>query len=431
MNILIIENVSTGSTKYGLFDKTILTMFSILPTLYARQIKAITPKKHNTQLINERYDKIDYNQNYDIVNINYTTSTTPRAYQIADKFQKKDTTLALSGMHASALPEEAIQHADSVLIGRGETNWLEFLDDFEKKQIKRIYQPKPYKKISIPPTQIELPGFVINGAIEATRGCPYQCTFCPESNIPRGNIYYQRPVDDVIEEIKKLPYKTFNFYDNSLTINPTYTKTLFKKMKPLNKKFSCNGNSDVLANDIELVKLSKEAGCKSWLIGFESFQQETIELVGKKTNKIKEYQKAVENIHNNNMVVIGDFMFGFDTDTKDVFDNTLKMLKKLKIDAADFTILTPFPGTPIFETFEKEDRLLTKDWSKYNMRNVVFKPKNLTPQELTNGVRKMYKEFYSTPYAMKRIISSLKLGFYQFLLVFSRNFIANMNSKRL
>ena len=187
MDILIIENVWMGGAKYKVFDKAILTAFSILPTLHARQIAAITPKKHRVYVLNERYEKIDFDKKYDIVNINFTTYTAPRAYEIADKFRKKGTTVVLSGLHAAALPNEAKQHADSVLLGRGELNWLKLLNDFEKKSLKPIYQTIRYNdSIKIPTTNINLPGFVMTGAIEATRGCPYCCEFCPEVNIVGG-----------------------------------------------------------------------------------------------------------------------------------------------------------------------------------------------------------------------------------------------------
>lgn len=432
MKILIIENTWLGGLKYGFFEKTILTAFSILPTLYARKIAAITPKEHDVDLITERYSKINFDENYDIVNINFTTSTTARAYEIADKFRKKGTSVVLSGPHPSVLPEEAKKHADSVLLGWGELNWLQLLEDFQNNNLQPLYQPIKYdNSVHIPPTNVKLPGFVITGAVEATRGCPYKCDFCPETNIPGGSQFYTRPVDDVIAEIKSISQKTLMFYDTSLTINPDYTKSLFTKMRGLHKKFFCNGNVDVLAYDIEFVKLSKDAGCLAWLIGFESISQETIDDMGKTTNKVKEYMQAVQNIHDNRMAVIGCFMFGFDTDTKDVFNETLKAIRDLEIDVVDFCVLTPFPGTPLFNKFEKQGRIMTKDWSKYNMKDVVYKPKNMTSEELLQGLRKMYTKFYSTPYTIRRVIRSLRLGIYPFLVVLSRNIIANMNSRVL
>lgn len=432
MKILVIENFWVAGRKLKSFEILLLNTFSILPTLYARQLAAITPKKHSVEVVDERYSTINFEEKYDIVLINFNFSSVMRAYEIADTFRRKSIPVVLSGWYASAVPEEAKIHADSVLIGKGELSWLKLLDDFEKNNLKPFYQPTKYdNSVKIPPTNVDIPGFVITGAIEATRGCPYRCEFCPEAIVPGDSQYYARPVDEVIAEIKSMPQKTLMFYDNSLTIDPGYSKSLFKKMKALNKKIFCNGNSDVLARDKELVRLSKDAGCVSWLVGFESVSQKTLDEIGKTSNRVEEYFQAVKNIHGHGMAVIGSFMFGFDSDTKDVFDETLKTIKELEIDVADFCILTPVIGTPVFNKLEKEGRILTKDWSKYDMKNVVFEPKNMTPEELLQGVRRMYAEFYSTSYTVKRVVKSLRLGLYPFFLVLARNAVANMNSKLL
>jgi radical SAM superfamily enzyme YgiQ (UPF0313 family) len=329
------------------------------------------------------------------------------------------------------MPEEAKQHADSVLIGRPDLSWLIALQDIEKKKLKPFYQEPPFDdSVRLPPLTISLPGFVATGALEATRGCPYHCEFCTETNIPGGSQYYERPVDDVIAELKTIPQKTLMFYDSSLTIHPEYTKTLFKKMRGAHKKFFCNGNADVLARDPELVHLSKEAGCVAWLIGFESVFQQTLDAIGKKTNLADDYAQAVKNIHRYGMVVIGCFMFGFDTDTPEVFEKTLQIIKELEIDVADFSILTPFPGTPFYKKLEAEGRILTKNWKYYNMGNVVFSPKQMNPEQLHNGVRMMYDAFYA-PYALKRIVRSLRWGVYPFVVMFARNMVAMMSRRRV
>jgi radical SAM superfamily enzyme YgiQ (UPF0313 family) len=430
MNILIIENFWLGEKKLKLTEKLLLNTFSILPTLYARQLAAITPKKHSVKIVDERYSNINFNEKYDIVLINFNFSSVPRAYEIADIFRKKGITVVLSGWYPSVMSKEAKVYSNSVIIGLNETNWLDLLYDFENDKLRPFYGPKKYdSSIQIPPTNVELPGFIMTGAIEATRGCPYKCDFCPESNIPGGSQYFTRPVDDVIDEIKSIPQKTIMFYDKSLTINPEYSKSLFKKMKSLNKKFFCNGNADILALDKELVRLSKEAGCIAWLVGFESISQKTLNQIGKNTNKVEEYSNAVKNIHDNKMAVIGSFMFGFDNDTKNIFKETIKMIKDLKINIADFWILTPFLGTPLFDKLNNENRILTKDWSKYNMKSVVFKPKNMTPNELLQGVKKMYSEFYSFKNTMTRVVNGLHLGFFPFFLILARNLISNMISR--
>jgi radical SAM superfamily enzyme YgiQ (UPF0313 family) len=421
-----------GGAHYKFLEKTLLTMFSIFPTLQAREFAAITPKNHRVSVVNERYSQINYDTAYDVVLINFVTSTASRAYEIADTYRKKGVLVVLSGFHASGLPEEANQHADSVLIGRNESVWLTVLQDIEQKNLQPFYHAPPYdSSLTLPPTNIGLPGLVMTGALEATRGCPFHCEFCPETNIPGGVSFYKRPISEVIAEIRTIPQKTLMFYDTSLTIDPLYTKELFKEMKGLHKKFFCNGNVDVLAHDPELVRLSKEAGCVTWLIGFESICQHTLRAIGKTTNTVEDYVKAIRNIHQNHMVVIGDFMFGFETDAPDVFEKTLKTIKELQIDVADFSILTPFPGTPLFKKLDDEKRILTKEWKYYNMGHVVFKPKQMTPEELLRGVQKMYTEFYAFSFSLKRILHNLSRGIYPFFIVFARHVITMMNSRRL
>jgi radical SAM superfamily enzyme YgiQ (UPF0313 family) len=432
MNILIVETVWMGGARYKFLEKTLLNTFSILPTLQAREYAAVTPKHHNISVINERYKTINYNNTYDIVLINFVTSTAPRAYVIADNFRKKGVTVVLSGFHASGLPEEAQQHADSILIGRNELIWPTVLEDFKQKKLQPLYYAPFYKaSMTLPPTNVTLPGFVLTAAIEATRGCPYHCEFCPEANINGGSSFYKRPIAEVVSEIKSIRQKTLMFYDTSLTIDASYTKELFTQMRGLKKRFFCNGNVDVLAHDQEIVDLSKDAGCVAWLIGFESICPTTLQKIGKITNRVDDYELAVHNIHDKHMVVIGDFMFGFDTDTPDVFKQTLFSIKTLNIDVADFSILTPFPGTPLFKNLDHENRILTKEWKYYNMGHVVFKPKQMTPEQLLRGVQQMYSEFYRFPYSIKRIMQNLPRGLYPFFVVFARNLVAMMNVRRL
>ena len=433
MNILLIEQVKMKAIPSKPFEKMFLTIFSILPSLYPRRLAAITPKDHKVTLINERYHAIPFTKSFDLAIIHFNTASAYRAYHIADMFRKKKVPVVLCGLHASALTDEALDHADSILLGRGEGNYLQMLNDMSRGELKELYHPEPYGDLScsIPPTHVSLPGFQITGAIEATRGCPYQCSFCPEANTPEGHRFFVRPVEEIIEEIASLPQKTLMFYDLSLTINKDFSKELFQKMKPLKKRFFCNGNVDVLSSDEELVRLAHEAGCIGWLIGFESFTQETLSTIGKSTNKVSEYKKAIDLIHRYKMAVIGDFMFGFDSDTKDVFENTLKLIKRLRIDVADFSILTPFPGTPLFQDLKKQKRLLTEDWERYTMHSVVFEPKQMTSEDIIQGVTLIYNDFYSSGYTIKRICRALSLGIHPFFLVFARNIIGLFSRKNL
>ncbi len=198
-------------------------------------------------------------------------------------------------------------------------------------------------------------------------------------------------------------------------------------MKDLNKKFICEGNVDTLASDEELIRFSQQAGCIEWTVGFESFAQQALEGVHKITNKVEDFYRVVNNIHKYKMSVLGNFIFGFDEDVPDVFNFTRENIAKLGLDSARFAVLTPYPGTPLFERLEKEGRILTKDWSKYNRKNVVFEPKNMSKEELERSFKKIYNEFNSASNIMFRDFRSLRLGFYPFLATVSRNFESYTN----
>ncbi len=396
--------------------------FSIISSIYARQLAAATPKKHSVKVpINN--DDINYDEPCDGVDIHFRTGTAVSAYKIADEFRKRGKKVILSGPHPSALPEEAKLHADSVIIGNAENLWLEVLNDLEHEKLKPFYKSKGrIKQSSFGESNIDIISNIpIVGVIEATRGCPYKCDFCQDSNVLHGSVFRTRPIDDVIKEIKSFPQKFLFFCDVSLTIDPSYTKALFKAMKGLNKKFVCEGNVDVLARDEELLKLSYEAGCTEWTVGFESFTQQALDDIHKKTNTIEDYFLVVEKVHKYKMAILGNFMFGFDHDTPEVFDITEEKISKLGLDSARFAILTPYPGTPLFKKLEKEGRLLTRDWKKYNRKTVVFEPKNISREELQKGFISLSTKFNSLPNMLYRDLRALRLGFYSLLNCVTRN----------
>jgi radical SAM superfamily enzyme YgiQ (UPF0313 family) len=183
----------------------------------------------------------------------------------------------------------------------------------------------------------------------------------------------------------------------------------------LNKKFSCYGNINILQNDDELLDLAKKAGCETWLIGFESIKQESLIHIGKSLNKVKDYSDGIKKINDYNMRIMGLFIFGFDTDTTEIFENTLKTVYKWDLDRAAFAVLTPFPGTELFSELEKEGRILTKDWEKYNLRNVVFQPINFSVNQLYYGRNLTAKKFYSLSNIFKRNIRDKNLNFNRFI----------------
>jgi len=422
MRILITDEMSL-STVFTSFDRSFLYSFSFVPTVItARQLAAVTPSNHSLT-IQEGNKTIDFDVEYDVVHINFKTALAPRAYEVADIFRKKGKRVVLSGYHPSALPDEAKQHADSVLVGDAVTLWPVVVKDLEEGNLQAFYtSADTHDSLLLPSTySIKSKGLQLTNSIEATRGCPHKCDFCQDANIRDGSVFRTRPLDDVIEEIASLQQKIFFFTDFSLTIDLAYTKELFRRMRKLKKKFVCGGNVDVLAEDEDLLRLSHEAGCIEWISGFETFSQESLNSAHKQTNLVQDYTRAVKKIHKYRMAVFGTFVLGFDEDTPDIFEVMRTHIGTLGIDAVNFALLTPYPGTPLFNRLEREGRILTKDWSRYTRKNVVFEPKNMTKKELEDGFRNITLSFSSLPSMGYRTMRSLSLGFYPFIATFAGN----------
>lgn len=424
MNILLCSPLILDHF-HSAYDSKIKAFFhkNILKTSYHKSLSlemlaAVTPSEYNVKILKTNYRNINFDEEFDLVGIHCVTGDSFLAYRVADEFRKRNVTVVLGGYHPSALPEEAKQHADSVVIGEAEKTWPELLKDFKNGDLKSFYSQKEMVYPNDIPSQKFSSGEDFFPAVQASRGCPYQCEFCSETIINSRKIFRPRPIEKVIQEIKSIPGNFFIFHDPSLTIDTNFTKKLFNEMIGLNKRFFCNGNADTLSKDEELLRIAKKAGCVGWLIGFESISKESLKSVGKKTNKIDNYVEAIENIHNHHMMVCGTFVFGFDGDTIDTFNKTKEFVKNSGIDVPDALILTPFPGTPLFKRLEKEGRIITKDWPKYDHKHVVFQPKNMSPITLLENTKKLYKEFFSIKNMSKRILKSIKLGYHPFMTVF-------------
>ena len=417
--------------KWSLFS----SIASASDDLVCQTIAAVTPKKHSIKMVDEATEKIDFDEDIDLVAISTLTRSAPRAYQIADEFRKRGKKVVLGGWHVSALPEEAKQHADSIVIGEGEDTFPQLLKDLENNKLRPIYeQDKIVDLDKVPILSKEERKKYKSGpfaqSIQISKGCPIGCNFCSISYRKFGNIHRKRSVENVIKELQTIPQKLISFADPSLTIDTKYTKELFKALKGENKIFSCEGNANVLERDDELLKLASEAGCTGWYVGFESVNQATIDSIGKSTNKVENYKSVIKKIHDHGMRVEGAFIFGFDTDTTKVFDDTINTIKNWELDLLDISILTPYPGTPLFDHLDKDNRILTRDWELYDSIHVVHKPKQMTPEKLADGVQKVWEEFYSPLKTIKRVAKSVKLGRNEFITSILRNYLYYRVSKK-
>ena len=360
---------------------------------------------YDLTLIDEYCQRIPYHKSFDLVAITVNTPNAPHCYEISEKFRQNGTKVVMGGPHATLLPQEVKEHCDYLLVGEGEVIWPEFLRDFQNGTPQEVY------KSDIPPNLSQLPvprwdllkrHRMMKGAVFATRGCPHNCRYCNLKQIYH-DCFRVRPVKDVVEEIRRLPSRFFVFWDDNLFADVDYAKKLFLAIAPYKRKWAAQATLRD-CKDEELLALAKAAGCIYLFIGLESFSEASLSDAGKNINKVQDYKPLIERIHRHGIMVQAGIVFGFDGDTKNVFDETLIACEALGIDGATVSILTPFPKTPIYEQFKKEERLLSEDWNKYNSKTVVaFQPKNMTPEELFNGYLRFRKSFFSLGSFVRRM----------------------------
>ncbi|MGC9553875.1 MAG: B12-binding domain-containing radical SAM protein [Thermoplasmatota archaeon] len=410
--LLIYPKLEHGVTTHE-DSKTPFSKLFGNPSLTLPQVAAVTPPRHKVRIIDENFERVDYDGHYDLVGISVLTMTAPYAYQMADRFRKRGVPVVLGGYHPTAMPSEAKEHADAVVLQEGEIGWPQLLADFEKGKLKDFYGGNgcvdPDK---IPEPRMDLVRHQpLTGCIQTSRGCPNACEFCSTSAF-LGRKVRSRPIEDVIEEMKKIPNRVIIFRDASMTVNPAYSRKLFKEMirQKLDKRFIANGNINLLGRDEDFLDLAHEAGCISWFVGIESISPESLKEAHKVSNKASEYDQAIKTIRRHGMAVVAGIIFGFDGDTPEIFDHTLEAMLDYEIDAGEFNVLTPYPGTPLYDRLDQEGRIFDKNWSHYTQSNVVYEPKNMTPQELLDGTRRVIKGYYNTPQMLKRMLGTLRLS---------------------
>ncbi len=373
-------------------------------------VAALTPSEVDVELIDDNTERLSFDPTVDMVGITAMTATAPRAYEIADRYRRNGVSVVLGGIHPSVLPREAIEHADAVVVGEAEGTWRNLLRDFEKGKMKSFYRSQGRPSLDNLPTPRRdlLRSRVYKRAsmVQATRGCPFDCDFCAVSNF-FGRTYRFRPIPDVIGEIERLKNRFIFIADDNIVGSPKYAKQLFRSLIPLRIKWFGQG-SVTMARDEELLRLAAKSGCTTMFIGFESLSEANLREVGKKTNRVSGYEEDVRRIHNHGIAIDGAFMFGFDHDDEDVFERTVDFAKTNKLELTNFSILTPFPGTRLYDRLEKENRIIDRDWSKYTCGNVVFRPRLLSEDRLQAGYLWARRQFYSYSSIFRRLFGGGK-----------------------
>lgn len=377
------------------------------PQLSLTIIAALTPEDVEVSITDENVESIDFDEDVDLVGITTLTATAPRAYDIADAYRQGGAKVVLGGIHASALPQEAIQHSDAVVIGEAEGCWHQLIADFKNNNLQPFYSSVARPNLNGLPLPrrglLKKRAYLVSNTIQTTRGCPFDCSFCSVTNF-FGRSYRTRPIQDVIREIRSLQTHFVGFLDDNIVGNVRYAKQLFSAL--INEQIKWVGQASLtIANDHDLLKLIQKSGCKGLFIGFESLSSASLKEIGKPFHNVAKYKEDIAKLQDHGIAVLGAFIFGMDNDGPDVFERTVEFAQKSKLDLAQFGILTPFPGTPLYEKLEEEDRIITKDWTKYDIANAVFKPKLMTVDQLSQGTNWAWRQFYSYGSILERIFS--------------------------
>jgi radical SAM superfamily enzyme YgiQ (UPF0313 family) len=370
------------------------------PSLGLLTLATLTPPEHQIFVEDENVRRLDLTDSPDLVGISANVDNAVRAYEIADGYRRRGVPVVGGGIHISSVPEEAARHFDAICVGNAETVWADICRDAAAGNLRPIYQaaaPLTGADIPIPRRELVRTGdYLYTNTISTSRGCPFKCEFCYNSCAYVDYKIVNRPVSDVLVEIRTLPTRHVMFIDDNLIGNPAWTWDFLHALQAEHLSLKWNAAVSVnLVNHLPLLDLMAATGCNSLFVGFESINEQALSEVGKRQNKVPEYNRLIAEIHRRGIMVNASMVFGLDGDGVSMFRSTMKWLVGNKVETMTGHILTPYPGTVLYDRLEAEGRIVDHDYSHYNTANVVYKPMLLTPEELRAGYLWMYKEFYS------------------------------------
>jgi len=379
------------------------------PVLSLSALAAVTSAEHEITYWDDNIEDVTSGDiAEDLMAISVMTPLAPRAYELADFFRSKGKTVVLGGVHPTFCAEEALTHCDAVVIGEGEESWPKVLSDYEKGALKKTYKADHLidgEKIPCSARRIfSGKKYFFTNLMQTTRGCPFDCEFCSVTSFYGGS-YRVRPLEHVRQELDviALPGSFIFIVDDNILGLPTYSKQLFVLLQEYKYKWLSH-SSISLAYKPELLKAAAKSGCYGLFVGFETLDEQNLALMGKKINQVNYYSEAITRFHDAGIGILGSFVVGYDHDGPDCFERIHEFCLNNKLDGGLFTILTPFPGTRVRARLEQENRLLTSDWNLYDMEHVVFRPRQLTVDQLYEGFKKLTLAFHSTPSLFKRLM---------------------------
>ena len=407
------------------------------PKLSLPTIAAYTPPGWDVLLVDEAVQDIDFDQPCDLVGLSIMTCYAPRAYEIAIEFKKRGKPVVLGGVHPTYCPDEALRYCDAIVCGEAEDLWPQLVADFEAGAMKRMYKMGEFPSLEqykSPRVDLLSPdAYMTRQCSFTTRGCHFDCEFCSVSPF-NGKTTRRRPVPEVVKElthvkqwirselVERMKNDTlwrafvtglririgiedgtiFAFVDDLHNSNRTYCRELWAALKPLKIKWGCQSTL-FLGDDQEMVKLAAESGCVSVFVGMESLDEDSLEETNKPFNRVQKFSDEIKMFHDHGIMVNPGIVFGFDSDDESVFERAVEFLVKNQVELAYFNVLTPLPGTALYERYNNAGRIFDRDWAKYDGKHVVYQPSRMTPEQLQEGFFWANHEFYSIPSIWQRL----------------------------
>jgi radical SAM superfamily enzyme YgiQ (UPF0313 family) len=392
---------------------------NFVPPITGIHLAAITPTQHQVRVIHQQLEPVPAQSDADLVALSFFSGFAPEAYRLARHFRALGKLVVAGGPHVTFWPEEALRYCDAVVVGEAESVWADLLEDASqgRLQTKYIGEPQPLAGLPTPRYDLLSKNFLVRRVVQATRGCPFWCSFCSVPSINPG--FRIRPVEEVIRDIQydDFPYwwqrKVVWFWDDNLTGKRGYIKELLRAMIPLKRWWLTQASMDI-AKDDELLDLMQRSGCIGVFLGIESFGEEALKSANKRQNKIEYYKDCIEKLHAHGIAVMAGFIAGFDGDTPQSILEMADRLYEVGVDVPFLSILTPYKGTVLYNEFEAQNRLLEdRGWQFYNGYNVAFQPKGMKPEELLQAHRWLWRRAFSPVHVFKRLARSafrLRLG---------------------
>jgi radical SAM superfamily enzyme YgiQ (UPF0313 family) len=375
--------------------------YSLFPPLGLATLAAYLSPDDEAVVEDEHVGPLCLDDRPDLVAIQVYITNARRAYALAAHYRARGAYVVLGGLHVTALPDEAAAHADSIFLGPGEQTFPRFLEDFRAGRAARRYVSTSGRTLDrVPPIRRDLirrRSYLVPNSIVVTRGCPQHCDFCyKDAFFEGGRSFYTQRVDDALAEIERLPGRHLYFLDDHLLGNPRFAAALFAGMRGMNRLFQGAATVDSILRG-DLIERAADAGLRSIFVGFETLTPGNLARSNKRQNLGRDYAAVTSRLHALGVMINGSFVFGMDDDDEDVFRRTVDWAIAHGVTTATFHIQTPYPGTRLFARMEAEGRITTRDWDRYDTRQVVYRPARLAPGALKAGYDWAYREFYRWP----------------------------------